>query len=196
MFAWRPYRFCLPAFLPVHCRSFFFHRLTGTHFGLAGVDALNDFFDGLVFDDEVADVDGGENLANQIAGRDAGAVEAQTASHFIEALEMQRGGATGAIGCERGEISLEGSEAGSLIAVAENEFDLLGAEELFFEARERAVIEDCTAVDDHDAAAEFFDVVEIVGGEKDSGFVALVDGAEKLANVILGDDVEADGGLV
>ncbi len=83
-----------------------------------------------------------------------------------------------------------------MIAVAKNELDLLGAEELFFQAGERAVVEDGAAVDDHDAAAELFDVVEIVGGEKDRSFVALVDGAEKLANVVLGDDVEADGGLV
>ena len=99
-------------------------------------------------------------------------------------------------GRERGEILLESGEAGALIAVAKDEFDLLGAEELLFQAGERAVVEDGAAVDDHDAAAEFFDVVEIVGGEKDRGFVALVDGAEELANVILGDDVEADGGLV
>ena len=61
---------------------------------------------------------------------------------------------------------------------------------------ERAVVEDGAAVDNHDAATEFFDVVEVVGGEKDRRFVALVDGAKKLANGILGDDVEADGGLV
>ena len=111
---------------------------------------------------------------------------------------MQRGGAAVAIaiGRERGEVSLERSEAGALIAVAKNEFDLLGAEKLFFQAGERAVVEDGAAVDDHDAAAKFFDVVEIVGGEKDRGFIALVDGPEKLANVIFGDDVEADSGLV
>ena len=109
---------------------------------------------------------------------------------------MQRAGAAVAIGRKRGEVSLEGGEAGALIAVAKNEFDLLGAEKLFFQAGERAVVEDGAAVDDHDAAAELFDVVEIVSGEKDRGFIALVDGAEELANVILGDDVEADGGLI
>src|ERR1700722_1272798 len=88
------------------------------------------------------------------------------------------------------------SEARALVAVAEDEFDLLGAQELFFEAGKRAIVEDRAAVDDHDTAAEFFDVVEIVGREKDRGVITLVDGAEELANVIFGDDVEADGGLV
>src|SRR5580765_3902873 len=101
-----------------------------------------------------------------------------------------------AVGAERGKRLLEGGEARALIAVAQNKFDLLGAEELLFEAGERAVVEDRAAVDDHDAATELFDVVEIVGGEKDGRFVALVYGAEKLANVILGYDVEADGGLI
>src|ERR1700719_3336763 len=50
------------------------------------------------------------------------------------------------------------SEARALIAVAQNEFDLLGTQELFFETRERAVVQDGAAVDDHDAAAEFLDV--------------------------------------
>src|SRR6266436_4133034 len=167
----------LACVLPVHCGSFFFYWLTGTHFGFAGIDALDDFFDGLVFDDEVADFDSGENLADQIAGRDPGAVEAQAAGHFIEALELQGRGAAGAIGRERGEILLEGREARALVAVAKNEFNLLGAEKLFFEARERAVVEDGAAVDDHDAAAEFFDVIEIVSREKDRGFVPLVYGA-------------------
>ena len=90
---------------------------------------------------------------------------------------MQRAGAAVAIGRKRGEVSLEGGEAGALIAVAKNEFDLLGAEKLFFQAGERAVVEDGAAVDDHDAAAKFLDVVEIVRGEKDCRFVALVDGA-------------------
>src|SRR5579859_2394880 len=196
MFAWRPCRFFSPLFLPAHRGTVLFLRLTQAHFGFAGIDALDDFLDGFVFDDEVADFDGGENLADQIARGDEGAIEAQAASHFIEAFEMQRGGAAASIRSERGEILLEGGEARALIAVAKNEFNLLGTKELLLQAGERAVVENGAAVDNHDAAAELFDVVEIVGGEKDGGFVALIDGAEKLANVILGDDVEADGGLI
>src|SRR5271167_3215770 len=100
------------------------------------------------------------------------------------------------VGAKRGKRLLEGGQAGALVAVAEDEFDLLGAEEPFFQAREGTVVEDGAAVDDHDAAAEFFDVVQIMRGEKDRGFVAPIDGAEKLANMILGDDVEADRWLV
>src|SRR5580704_6090711 len=77
--------------LSVYRRCVFFRGLAKTHLGFAGIDALDDFFDRLVFDDEVADIDCGENLADQIARRDPGAVEAQAASHFIEALELQRG---------------------------------------------------------------------------------------------------------
>ncbi len=166
------------------------------HFGFAGIDALDDFFDRLVLDDEVADIDSGENLADQIARRDAGAVEAQAAGHFIKAFKMQRRRAAVAVWCECRKILLESSEARALVAVAEDEFDLFGAEELFFEAGERAVVEDGAAIDDHDAATKFFDVVEIVRGEKNRSFVALVDGAEELANVVLSDNVEADGGLI
>src|SRR5580692_12013638 len=85
---------CSAVFLPVLLlsdrRNAFLLGLTQRHFGFAGIDAFDDFFDGLVFDDEVADVDGGKNLTDQVARRDAGAVESQAAGHLVEALEMQR----------------------------------------------------------------------------------------------------------
>ena len=57
-------------------------NLIWRHGVFAGINALDDFLDGLVFDDEVANVYGGENLANQIARGDGGAVEAEAASQL------------------------------------------------------------------------------------------------------------------
>ncbi len=59
-----------------------------------------------------------------------------------------------------------------------------------------AVVEDFAVVNDHYAATEFFDVVEIVGGEQDCGAKFAIDGAQEVADVVFGDDIEADGGLV
>ena len=51
-------------------------------------------------------------------------------------------------------------------------------------------------VDDHDAAAELLDIVEIVSSEQHRGAEFTIDGAQKLADVILGYHVEADGRLI
>ena len=93
-------------------------------------------------------------------------------------------------------ITVEGFEAGGLGAVFQGEFNLFGAEELLFQLGEMAVVEDFAVIDDHDAAAELFDVVEVVGGEQHRGAKFAIDGAQKMADVIFGDYVEADGGLV
>ena len=73
---------------------------------------------------------------------------------------------------------------------------MLGAEELLFQLGEMAIVEDFAVVNDHDAAAEFFDVVEIVSGEQYRRAKFAIDGAQKMADVVFGDDIEADGGLV
>ncbi len=99
--------------------------------------------------------------------------------------------------CSRSRPSRENADdARGLGAILQGEFNLLGAKELFFQMAERAVVEHFAAVDDHDAATEFLDVVEVVGGEQDGGVEFAIDGAKELANVIFRDDVEADGGLV
>src|ERR1700722_15065206 len=98
----------LPCRLSVHWRNASLLRLARTNLGFAGIDAFDDFFDGFVFDDEVAHIYCRENLPDQVTRRYAGAVEAQPTGHFIEALEMQRGCAAGAIRGESGEILLEG----------------------------------------------------------------------------------------
>ena len=51
-------------------------------------------------------------------------------------------------------------------------------------------------VDDHDAAAQLLDIVEVVRGEQHGGSEFAIDGAQKVADVVLGHHVEADGGLV
>ncbi len=149
----------------------------------AGVDAFDDFFDGLVFDQEVADFYRGEDLTDEVGGGDFYAIEADAVGEFVHLIDFEA-------------VAGEGIEADRLRAIFQGEFDLLGAEELLFELGEMAVVEDFAVVNDHDAAAEFFDVVEIVGGKEDGGAKFAIDGAQKMADVIFGDDVEADGGLV
>src|SRR5690242_6679869 len=169
--------------------------IRGGHFSFTGVNTLDDFLDRFVFDHEVANVYSGKDLVNEIARGNAAAIEAQPAGEFIEAFEVQRSSGM-AVGAKSRKGLLERRKSRSLIAVAQDELDLLGAKKLFLEARKRAVVKDGTAVNDHDAAAKFFDVVEIVRGEKNGGPEAFVDGAEKLADVVFGHDVETDGGLV
>ena len=65
-----------------------------------------------------------------------------------------------------------------------------------FEVAKLAVVEHAAVVDDHDASAQLLDVVEIVRGQQNGGVEFAVDGAEKVADVILGHHVEADGRLV
>src|SRR5690348_1674461 len=151
--------------------------------GLAGVNALHDFFDGLVFDEQIADLDGIQNLTNQIGGGDAGAIEANAIGELIDLLEFEA-------------VARERLHAGELARILYGEFNLLGAQQFLLEEIERAVIEEAAVVDDHDAAAKFFNVVEIVRGEQHGGLEFAIDGAEEFANLIFGDDVEADGGLV
>ena len=51
--------------------------------GFAGIDALDDFLNGLVFDQQVADFDGRQDLANQIRSWDFHAIEADAICKFI-----------------------------------------------------------------------------------------------------------------
>lgn len=87
---------------------------------IAGVDAFDDFFDGLVFDQEIADFYGGQDLADQVGGGDFYAIEADAVGEFVYLVYVQA-------------ITVEGFEAGGLRAIFQGEFDLLGAEELLFE---------------------------------------------------------------
>ena len=151
--------------------------------GFAGIDAFDDFFDGLVFDEDVANFDGAENLADQIGGGDFYAVEADAVGELVDLFEIEA-------------FTRECGDARGLGAILQGELNLFGAKELFFQMAERTVVEHFAAVDDHDAATEFLDVVEVVGGEQDGGVEFAIDGAKELANVILRDDVKADRGLV
>ena len=150
---------------------------------MAGINALDDFFNGLVFDEEVAYLDGREDLAYEVGGGDFQPVEADAVGELVHLLDFE------AVAAKQGD-------AGGLGAIFQDELDLFRAEEALLEIGERPIVKDAAVVNDHDAAAELFDVVEIVSGEKDGGAELAVDGAEELADVIFGDDVEADGGLV
>ena len=88
----------------------------------AGVDALDDFFDGLVFDEQVADFDGGEDLADQIGGGDFHAVEADAIGQFVHLLDFQA-------------VARKGVEAVGLRAILQREFDLFGAQQLLLQLR-------------------------------------------------------------
>src|SRR5215472_4014689 len=150
----------------------FLHSLNGDFLqGLAGVNALHDLFDGLVFDEQIANFKCIENLANQIGGGHAGAIETNPVGKLIDLLELET-------------IAGERLDASELARVFNSEFDLLGAQQFLLEQIERAVIKEASVVDNHDAAAKFFNVVEIVGGEQDGGLKFAVDRAEEFADLI------------
>ena len=151
--------------------------------GFTGVDALDDLFDGLVFDEQIANFDGVQNLAHQVRGGDLDAVEANAMSDVVELLNFAA-------------VAGKSHEASRLSAIFQREFNVLGPQQLFFELRQLAVVENFSAVDDHDAAAKLLDVVEVVGGEQNRGVKFAINGAQKMADLILGDYVETDGRLV
>ena len=151
--------------------------------GFAGVDALDDLLDGLVFDEQVANFNGVENLANQIRGGNFHAVEANAIGELVDLFEIET-------------ISGDRLHASELLGIFHGEFDLLGAQQFLLQQIERAVVEQAAVVDDHNAAAELFDVIEVVRGQQNGGLKFAIDGAQEFANLIFGDDVEADGGLV
>src|SRR5580698_3630434 len=86
-------------------------------------------------------------------------------------------------------VTRESHQARGLGAIFQREFDVFGAQQLFFELRQLAIIENFAAVDDHDAAAEFFDVVEVVSSQKYGGVKFAIDGPQEMANLVFGDDV-------
>src|SRR5579872_1347832 len=151
--------------------------------GFAGVDALDDLLDRLVLDEQVANFNSIENLPNQIRGGDFHAVEADTVGELVDLFEFEA-------------VASNGWNASELLGIFHGEFDLLGAQQFLLQEIERAVIEKAAMIDDHDAAAKFFDVVEVVRGQQDGGLKFTIDGAQEFANLIFRDDVEADGGLV
>ena len=150
---------------------------------MAGVDALDDFLDGLVFDEKVAHFDGGEDLADKVGALDVEAVEPNAVGELVHLLHFQT-------------IPLKNGHAAEMGAILQRKFDLLGAEEALFQIGERAIVENFAVVNNHDPATKLFDVVQIVRGEQDRGAKFAIDGAKELADVILGDNVEAYGGLV
>ena len=72
--------------------------------GFACVDAFDDFFDGLVFDQEVADFYGGQDLADEVGGGDFHAIEADAVGEFVYLVYFEA-------------VAGEGIEAGGLRAV-------------------------------------------------------------------------------
>src|SRR5579872_4184559 len=57
--------------------------------GFAGVDALDDLLDRLVFDEQVANFNGIENLTNQIRSGNFHAVEANPISELVDLFEFE-----------------------------------------------------------------------------------------------------------
>ncbi len=57
--------------------------------GFAGVDALDDFLDGFVFDKKVADLDGGEDLADEVGGGHLSAIKADAKGQLIHLVKMR-----------------------------------------------------------------------------------------------------------
>ncbi len=160
-------------------------RRLGRNFqgGFASVNALDDFFDGFVLDEKIANFDGAEDLADEVGRSDLGAVEADAEGQLIHLVEMEA-------------IARKGGDATGFSAVFQHELDLLRAQQPFFQLIERAIVEDAAVIDDHDAAAKLLDIVEIVSGEQNGGVKLAIDGAQELADVVLGNHVEANGRLI
>ena len=94
---------------------------------------------------------------------------------------------------------LEDLDAGGVKALpglAQLEGDGLGADVVTAQGGDAAVKDDVAMVDDHGPLAEHLDVAGIVGGQKDGDLLLLVHLQDKVADALLDDDVEADGGLV
>src|ERR1700690_67763 len=86
----------------------------------ARVNALDDLFDGLVFDEQVAYFDGGENLADQIRGGNSNAIKPDAMRDVVQLLDFT-------------SIARECDKPRRLRAVFQREFYVLGAQQLFLE---------------------------------------------------------------
>src|SRR5258708_39986662 len=91
-------------------RAFARDSMSGGHLveGLARVDALDDFLDGLVLDEQVAYFNRRENLADQVSGREAATIKTNAEGHLIHRFDLQ-------------SIALECKKAGGLLLVAQHE---------------------------------------------------------------------------
>src|SRR5580704_2394285 len=150
---------------------------------VSGINAFDDFFDGFVFDEQVADFDGVQDLANQVGRGHFHAVEADAIGQFVHLIHFQ-------------SVARESVQALGLRAVLQHEFNLFGAQQLLLQVRQMAVVQHLAVVNNHDAAAKLFDIVEVVGSEQNRGAEFAIDGAQKMADVIFRHHVESDSRLV
>src|ERR1700722_17871392 len=149
----------------------------------AGVDAFDDLFDGFVFDEQVAYFDGIQDLANQVGRGHFHSVEADAIGQFVHLIHFQA-------------VARESVQALGLRAVLQGEFDLLSAQQLLLQLRQVAIVQHFAVVNNHDAAAEFLDVVEVVRRQQHRGAEFAIDGPQEMAVVVLRYNVQPDGGLV
>src|SRR5277367_2711648 len=150
---------------------------------VTGVNAFDDLFDGLVFDEQVAHFHGIQDLANQVGRGNLHAVEANAIGQLVHLIHFQA-------------IAREGVEALGLRAVLQHKFNLLGAQQLLLQLRQLAVVEHFAMVDDHNPAAKFLDVVQVVRSQQHRGAEFAIDGAQEMADVVFGYHVEANRRLI
>src|SRR5277367_2481846 len=150
---------------------------------VTGVNAFDDLFDGLVFDEQVAHFHGVQDLADQVGCGNFHAVEAYAVRQLVHLIHFQA-------------VAREGVEALGLRAVLQHKFNLLGAQQLLLQLRQLAVVEHFTVVNNHNPAAKFFDVVQVVRSQQHRGAEFAIDGAQEMADVVFGHHVEANRRLI
>ena len=144
-----------------------------------GVDFADDFFHGWV-----GDVDVGEGFSGH------------------DALDDSLDGRFVVVEFEFDPVStlFEDSDAGQGEGFVEGfgkaNVEDFAAEVLAFENGSAVVEDDPAVINDNDPLAQVFDVASIVAGEKDGGVFGGVEGADGVADLLLGDDIKANGGFV
>ena len=119
--------------------------------------------------------------------------EGFTGGNDVVALHFKREGGGGLLG----DFAVAGEfRGGNFIGLLALDGDELEVGEAVHDVAQFAVEEDFAVVNDDDALAERLDVGHVMAGEENGGFLGGVVAADKFANGLLGNDVEADGGLV
>ena len=149
------------------------------------VQFLDDRLDGQFLDRKVAEAGGVADEADERGEVGDGGVAFEFHVGGGEAIEQRHAGGEGQFAA--GVVA----EAGGGARGGDDFF----RSEVAAECGDLVVENDCAVVDHDDAAGEPFNVVEVVGGQNEGDAFA-VHFVDELADLVLGDYVEADGGFV